>query len=72
MPEPYGPIRVTGTRQISLPKVLMERMGLKPGDLVYVQQNATDPDALVVLPATRVTERLERGALSPQTQVNAG
>ncbi|EUA64235.1 hypothetical protein I542_4403 [Mycobacteroides abscessus 1948] len=30
MSEPHGPIKISGNRQIALPKALMERLSLRP------------------------------------------
>lgn len=37
---PYGPIRITENRQITLPKALLDETELRPGDHVYVLRDA--------------------------------
>lgn len=61
MSEPHGPIRISGNRQIALPKTLIDRVRLEPGDFVYVLQSDVEPSSLVVVPVERVTEWMQAG-----------
>jgi bifunctional DNA-binding transcriptional regulator/antitoxin component of YhaV-PrlF toxin-antitoxin module len=61
MSEPHGPIKIGANRQIALPKALMDRVRLDPGDQVYVLADDRDPGVLVVVPVERVTEWLRLG-----------
>jgi AbrB family looped-hinge helix DNA binding protein len=64
MSEPHGPIKISANRQIALPKALMDRLHLQPGDMVYVLQSDSEQHGLVVVPVERVSEwvRLGRAA----------
>lgn len=57
-------MKISANRQIALPKVLMDRLHLQPGDMVYVLQSDSEPQGLVVVPVERVSEwvRLGRAA----------
>ncbi|MEJ3652034.1 AbrB/MazE/SpoVT family DNA-binding domain-containing protein [Actinomycetes bacterium KLBMP 9759] len=61
MSEPHGPIKISSNRQIALPKALMERVRLEPGDFVYVLQSDVEPSSLVVVPVEQVTEWMRSG-----------
>ncbi|MCA1707938.1 MAG: AbrB/MazE/SpoVT family DNA-binding domain-containing protein [Actinobacteria bacterium] len=61
MSEPHGPIRISGNRQIALPKTLTDRVRLEPGDFVYVLQSDVEPSSLVVVPVEVVTEWIQAG-----------
>ena len=61
--EPHGPIKISSNRQIALPKALMERIRLEPGDSVYVMQADRESGALVVVPVERVAEWIRLGRL---------
>jgi bifunctional DNA-binding transcriptional regulator/antitoxin component of YhaV-PrlF toxin-antitoxin module len=58
---PYGPIKITPNRQVSLPKELMDRARLQPGDRVYVSWNDQLDNTLVVIPIEIVAEWIRRG-----------
>jgi AbrB family looped-hinge helix DNA binding protein len=62
--EPHGPIKISVNRQIALPKALLDRLRLRPGDMVYVLQSDSEPSGLVVVPLERISEwvRLGRAA----------
>jgi bifunctional DNA-binding transcriptional regulator/antitoxin component of YhaV-PrlF toxin-antitoxin module len=61
MSEPYGPIKISANRQIALPKALVERVRLQPGDSVYVLQSEVEPSSLVIVPVERVATWLQLG-----------
>ena len=61
MLEPHGPIKISVNRQIALPKALVERVRLEPGDYVYVLQSDVEPSSLVVVPVERVTAWMQIG-----------
>ncbi|MGH3796851.1 MAG: AbrB/MazE/SpoVT family DNA-binding domain-containing protein [Pseudonocardiaceae bacterium] len=61
MSEPHGPIRISGNRQIALPKTLTDRVRLEPGDFVYVLQSDVEPSSLVVVPVELVTAWMQAG-----------
>jgi antidote-toxin recognition MazE-like antitoxin len=58
---PYGPRQITPNRQVSLPKELMDRAHLRPGDQVYIQWNADLPGTLLVVPLEFVAEWIRIG-----------
>lgn len=64
MSEPHGPIRISANRQVALPKALMDRLHLQPGDTVYVLQSDSEPQGLTLVPVEQVSEwvRLGRAA----------
>jgi len=59
--EPHGPIRISANRQIALPKALLDRLRLQPGDMVFVLQSDSEPHGLVVVPLERVSEWIRLG-----------
>jgi bifunctional DNA-binding transcriptional regulator/antitoxin component of YhaV-PrlF toxin-antitoxin module len=61
MSEPHGPIKISTNRQIALPKALLDRLRLEPGDSVYVLQSDAEPEALMVVPVERLTEWVRLG-----------
>jgi AbrB family looped-hinge helix DNA binding protein len=61
MSEPHGPIKISVNRQIALPKALLDRLRLQPGDQVFVLQSDAEPDGLVVVPLERVSEWIRLG-----------
>ena len=61
MSEPHGPIKISVNRQIALPKALLDRLRLRPGDQVFVLQSDAEPDGLVVVPLERVSEWIRLG-----------
>lgn len=61
MSEPHGPIKLSANRQIALPKALIDRVRLQPGDFVYVLQSDVEPSSLVVVPVERVAEWMRTG-----------
>ena len=61
MSEPHGPIKISVNRQIALPKALVDRVRLQPGDSVYVLQSEVEPSSLVIVPVERITTWLEMG-----------
>lgn len=58
---PYGPREITKFRQVSLPKDLMDRAHLRPGDKVYVAWNDALPGTLLVIPIEIVSEWIRLG-----------
>ncbi|HUA27705.1 MAG TPA: AbrB/MazE/SpoVT family DNA-binding domain-containing protein [Streptosporangiaceae bacterium] len=70
MSEPHGPMKISSNRQIALPKALMDRLHLRPGDMVYVLQSDSEQQGLVVVPVERVSEwvRLGRAAERERAQ----
>ncbi len=68
MSEPHGPIKISVNRQIALPKVLMDRLHLQPGDMVYVVLSESDPPGLVVVPVERVSEWIRLGQAAEREQ----
>jgi antitoxin component of MazEF toxin-antitoxin module len=61
VPELHGPIKITTSRQISLPTALMDQLHLRSGDQVYVMQSDSEPDGLVIVPLERVSEWIRLG-----------
>lgn len=61
MSEPYGPIKISGNRQIALPKALMDRLNLRPEDSVYFLADERVQGALLVVPVERISEWIRRG-----------
>jgi AbrB family looped-hinge helix DNA binding protein len=63
-------MKISSNRQIALPKALMDRLHLRPGDMVYVLQSDSEQHALVVVPVERVSEwvRLGRAAERERAQ----
>jgi len=68
MSEPHGPIKIAANRQIALPKALMDRLRLQPGDMVYVLQSDSGLPGLVVVPVERVSEWIRLGRAAEQEQ----
>jgi bifunctional DNA-binding transcriptional regulator/antitoxin component of YhaV-PrlF toxin-antitoxin module len=68
--EPHGPIKISANRQIALPKALVERVRLRPGDSVYVLQSDVEPSSLVVVPVERITTWLQMGRLRDEAGRN--
>ena len=54
MAAPIGPRRLTRVRQVAIPAVLMQRLGLDVGSEVYFDIPDDDPHAIRILPANRV------------------
>lgn len=71
MSEPHGPIKISANRQIALPKALMDRLHLQPGDMVYVLQSDSEQLGLVVVPVERVSEWVRLGRAVEQEQARA-
>ena len=65
METPFGPRLITGNRQVSLPKELMDRANLHPGDRVYVQWNDAEPGTLLIVPVGIMSEWIRLGRLDP-------
>ena len=63
---PHGPRQITNNRQVSLPKELMDRAHLQPGDHVYLQWNDEMPGTLSIIPVEIVSEWIRVGRLSQQ------
>ena len=61
MSEPHGPIKIGPNRQIALPKALLDRLHLQPGDHVFALQSDSEPDGLVIVPVERVSEWIRLG-----------
>jgi AbrB family looped-hinge helix DNA binding protein len=68
MSEPHGPIKISANRQIALPKALIDRLRLQPGDMVYVLQSDSEPHGLVVVPVERVSEWVRLGRAAEQQE----
>ncbi len=66
MSEPYGPIKITANRQIALPRALLDRLRLQPGDQVFVMQSAAESHGLTVVPLERVSEWIRLGRAAEQ------
>ena len=66
MSEPHGPIKISANRQIALPKALMDRLHLQPGDMVYVLQEDSESHGLVVIPVERLSEWIRLGRAAEQ------
>jgi hypothetical protein len=60
---PYGPRQIALNRQITLPKELMDRAHLRPGDQVYIQWNDAIPGTLLVIPVEFIAEWIRIGQL---------
>jgi bifunctional DNA-binding transcriptional regulator/antitoxin component of YhaV-PrlF toxin-antitoxin module len=54
MAGPIGPRRLTKVRQVSIPAVLLARVGLSVGAEVYFDVLDDDPHVIRILPADRV------------------
>jgi AbrB family looped-hinge helix DNA binding protein len=54
-------MKISSNRQIALPKALMDRLHLRPGDMVYVLQSDSEQQGLVVVPVERVSEWVRLG-----------
>jgi len=67
----HGPVRITGNRQISLPKALLEQAEMRTGDHVHLM---LDEDGTVRVVNTRtVSEWIERGrSMIPPSTENEG
>ncbi|MFL0177035.1 MULTISPECIES: AbrB/MazE/SpoVT family DNA-binding domain-containing protein [Mycobacteriaceae] len=61
MSEPYGPTKISGNRQVALPKALMDRLNLRPEDSVYFLADERVQGALLVVPVERISEWIRRG-----------
>ncbi len=61
MPELHGPIKITNSRQIGLPKAMTDQLHLEPGDQVYVMLSDAEPGGLVIVPLERVSEWIRLG-----------
>jgi AbrB family looped-hinge helix DNA binding protein len=59
--EPHGPIKIGPNRQIALPKALLDRLHLQPGDQVFVLQSESEASGLVIVPLERVSEWIRLG-----------
>ena len=64
MDTPFGPRGITGNRQVSLPKELMDRASLQPGDQVHVQWNDAEPGTLLIIPVEIMSEWIRLGRLA--------
>jgi len=66
-------MRISSNRQVALPKALMDRLHLQPGDMVYVLQSDQEQQGLLVVPVERVSEwvRLGRAVEQGKTQYPA-
>jgi bifunctional DNA-binding transcriptional regulator/antitoxin component of YhaV-PrlF toxin-antitoxin module len=51
---PIGPRRLTKVRQVAIPAVLLQRLGLDVGSEVYFDIPDEDPHMIRILPAERV------------------
>jgi hypothetical protein len=58
---PYGPRQITLNRQVALPKELMDRAHLRPGDQVYLQWNDQLPGTILIIPVEIVAEWIRVG-----------
>jgi len=58
---PFGPHRITLNRQVALPKTLMERVQLLPGDHVYFIEVEEHEGALLIVPVERLAAWIEQG-----------
>ncbi len=66
---PQGTQRITKVRQVGIPKVIMEAVGLLPGDEVYLQVNPDHPKTLLLIPADVLMVWLEAGrATNPNAE----
>jgi antitoxin component of MazEF toxin-antitoxin module len=54
MAVPIGPRRLTSVRQVAIPAVLLNRLGLEAGSEVYFDIPDENPQAIRILPAERV------------------
>jgi bifunctional DNA-binding transcriptional regulator/antitoxin component of YhaV-PrlF toxin-antitoxin module len=68
MSEPHGPIRISANRQMALPKALMDRLRLQPGDMVYVMHSESGAPGLLVVPVERVSEWIRLGQAAERDQ----
>jgi len=58
---PHGPRQITLNRQVSLPKELMDRARLRPGDQVYLQWNDQLPGTILIIPVEIMAEWIRVG-----------
>jgi hypothetical protein len=58
---PYGPRQITLNRQLSVPKELMDRAHLRPGDQVYLQWNEQLPGTILIIPVEIIAEWIHAG-----------
>jgi AbrB family looped-hinge helix DNA binding protein len=54
-------MKISANRQIALPKALMDRLRLQPGDMVYVLQSDQEQHGLLVVPVEKVSEWVRLG-----------
>jgi hypothetical protein len=64
---PYGPREIGKFRQVSVPKELMDRAHLQPGDKVYLQWNDDLPGTLLVIPVEIMSEWIRLGREARQS-----
>lgn len=58
---PYGPHKITGNRQLALPKELADRLHLDVGDRVYFLANPDLPGTVLIVPVEMISMWLSRG-----------
>jgi AbrB family looped-hinge helix DNA binding protein len=58
---PYGPRQITSNRQVAVPKELMDRAHIQPGDQVYLQWNDQQPGTILIIPVEIMSEWIRIG-----------
>ena len=58
---PYGPHKLTGKRQLALPKELADRLHLDIGDRIYFLENPDIPGTILIIPIEMMSTWLTRG-----------
>jgi bifunctional DNA-binding transcriptional regulator/antitoxin component of YhaV-PrlF toxin-antitoxin module len=60
-PTPHGPKPIASNGQIVLPKVLLESVGLKAGESVFVIENHEPPGTILVVPERMASTWFAKG-----------
>jgi hypothetical protein len=61
MDTPYGPHKLTGKRQLALPKELADKLRLEVGDRIYFLENPDLPGTILVIPIELMSTWIARG-----------
>jgi len=61
MRTPHGPRPISANGQVVLPKEILEAVGLKPGDAVFVMANQKPPGTILVIPERIASEWFAKG-----------
>ncbi len=60
-PTPHGPRPIAANGQIVLPKELLQSVGLRAGESVFVIENERPPGTILVVPERLASEWFARG-----------